>query len=144
MPPLPRALRRTLTGVGLPSDPGRRVPSAPDEARNEVCARMGSLSPVHWAIVIVVVLLLFGSRKLPDMARGLGQSMRILKAETRGLQEDDRAHTSTAAGEPGTTAAPNPPTVSGTATPTTPERPHGTAHPDAAAERPSSAERDAS
>ena len=43
---------------------------------------MGSLSPVHWAIVIVVVLLLFGSRKLPDMARGLGQSMRILKAET--------------------------------------------------------------
>ena len=52
---------------------------------------MGSLSPVHWAIVIVVVLLLFGSRKLPDMARGLGQSMRILKAETRGMQDDDEA-----------------------------------------------------
>jgi sec-independent protein translocase protein TatA len=102
---------------------------------------MGSLSPVHWAIVIVVVLLLFGSRKLPDMARGLGQSMRILKAETRGLQEDDRAHTSSAAGEPGTTASP---TTSGTATSSTPERPSGTAHPDAAAERPSSAERDAS
>jgi sec-independent protein translocase protein TatA len=99
---------------------------------------MGSLSPVHWAIVIVVVLLLFGSRKLPDMARGLGQSMRILKAETRGLQEDDRAHTSSAPGQPGTTAAPGP------ASPSTPERPSGTAHPDAAAERPSSAERDAS
>ena len=65
---------------------------------------MGSLSPVHWAIVIVVVLLLFGSRKLPDMARGLGQSMRILKAETRGLQEDDRAHTSSAPGQPGSSA----------------------------------------
>jgi sec-independent protein translocase protein TatA len=99
---------------------------------------MGSLSPVHWAIVIVVVLLLFGSRKLPDMARGLGQSMRILKAETRGLQEDDRAHTSSAPGQPGTTAAQGP------ASPSTPERPSGTAHPDAAAERPSSAERDAS
>jgi sec-independent protein translocase protein TatA len=99
---------------------------------------MGSLSPVHWAIVIVVVLLLFGSRKLPDMARGLGQSMRILKAETRGLQEDDRAHTSPTPGQPGTTTPPGP------ATPSTPERSSGTAHPDAAAERPPSAERDAS
>jgi sec-independent protein translocase protein TatA len=52
---------------------------------------MGSLSPVHWAIVIVVVLLLFGSRKLPDMARGLGQSMRILKAESRAMSEDGRS-----------------------------------------------------
>jgi sec-independent protein translocase protein TatA len=102
---------------------------------------MGSLSPVHWAIVIVVVLLLFGSRKLPDMARGLGQSMRILKAETRGLQEDDRAHTSATTREPGTSTSPNP---SGTAAPSTPERSSGTAHPDAAADRPPSAERDAS
>jgi sec-independent protein translocase protein TatA len=93
---------------------------------------------VHWAIVIVVVLLLFGSRKLPDMARGLGQSMRILKAETRGLREDDRAHTSPTPGQPGTTTPPGP------ATPSTPERSNGTAHPDAAAERPPSAERDAS
>ena len=105
---------------------------------------MGSLSPVHWAIVIVVVLLLFGSRKLPDMARGLGQSMRILKAETRGLQEDDRAHTSATTGEPRTTGSPASPPASGTAAPSTPERPNGTAHPDAAADRPSSAERDAS
>lgn len=102
---------------------------------------MGSLSPVHWAIVIVVVLLLFGSRKLPDMARGLGQSMRILKAETRGLQEDDRAHTSRTTGETGPGAAP---TAAGTAAPSTPERPGGTARPDAASDRPSSAERDAS
>jgi sec-independent protein translocase protein TatA len=102
---------------------------------------MGSLSPVHWAIVIVVVLLLFGSRKLPDMARGLGQSMRILKAETRGLQEDDRAHASSTTAEPGPGA---PPTPSGTSTPSTPDRPSGTARPDAAADRPSSAERDAS
>lgn len=99
---------------------------------------MGSLSPVHWAIVIVVVLLLFGSRKLPDMARGLGQSMRILKAETRGLQDDDKHHTAhTSAGEPGSSA----PTPS---SPTTPERSNGTAHPAAGAERPPSAERDAS
>ena len=108
---------------------------------------MGSLSPVHWAIVIVVVLLLFGSRKLPDMARGLGQSMRILKAETRGLQEDDRTHSSPGTNAPGTSAPSTsaaPPPVTGSTAPTTPERQSGTAHPDAAADRPSSAERDAS
>jgi sec-independent protein translocase protein TatA len=44
----------------------------------------------EWVIVAVVgVVLLFGAKKLPDMARGLGQSMRIFKAETRGLKEDD-------------------------------------------------------
>jgi sec-independent protein translocase protein TatA len=50
---------------------------------------MGSLSPVHWAIVAVVVLVLFGSKKLPDAARGLGRSMRIFKAETKGLMGDE-------------------------------------------------------
>jgi sec-independent protein translocase protein TatA len=44
----------------------------------------------EWIIVAVIgVVLLFGAKKLPDMARGLGQSMRIFKAETRGLKEDD-------------------------------------------------------
>ncbi|OYD71850.1 Sec-independent protein translocase subunit TatA [Rhodococcus sp. OK302] len=42
---------------------------------------MGALSPTHWAIVAVVLLVLFGSKKLPDAARGLGRSMRILKTE---------------------------------------------------------------
>jgi sec-independent protein translocase protein TatA len=101
---------------------------------------MGSLSPVHWAIVIVVVLLLFGSRKLPDMARGLGQSMRILKAETRGMADDDRA--SSSRGEV-TTANGDSGTPSSTSGPTS-ERPSGTTGPAAGAERPSSAERDAS
>jgi sec-independent protein translocase protein TatA len=45
----------------------------------------------EWIIVAVIgVVLLFGAKKLPDMARGLGQSMRIFKAETRGLTEDDQ------------------------------------------------------
>lgn len=47
---------------------------------------MGALSPVHWAIIAVVILLLFGARRLPDMARGLGQSLRIFKAETQDLR----------------------------------------------------------
>ncbi|MGW4892862.1 Sec-independent protein translocase subunit TatA [Kitasatospora sp. NPDC004240] len=46
--------------------------------------------PWHLLIVIAVLLLLFGSSKLPDAARALGRSMRILKAETHALREDGR------------------------------------------------------
>ena len=44
---------------------------------------MGELSPWHWAIVIGVAVLLFGAKRLPDAARSLGRSARILKAELR-------------------------------------------------------------
>lgn len=44
---------------------------------------MGEMSPWHWAIVIGVAVLLFGARRLPDAARSLGRSARILKAELR-------------------------------------------------------------
>ncbi|MGW4892626.1 Sec-independent protein translocase subunit TatA [Kitasatospora sp. NPDC004240] len=47
------------------------------------------LEPWHIVVVLAVVVLLFGSKKLPEMARGLGKSMRILKAETKALREDD-------------------------------------------------------
>ena len=40
-------------------------------------------------ILVLIVLLLFGSKKLPDAARGIGRSLRIFKAETKGLMEDD-------------------------------------------------------
>ncbi len=40
-------------------------------------------------IVLVVVLVVFGSKRLPDSARSLGRSMRIFKAETKGLRSDD-------------------------------------------------------
>jgi len=45
---------------------------------------MGELSAWHWAIVVVVAMLLFGSRRLPDAARSIGRSARILRAELRG------------------------------------------------------------
>ncbi|MGW2542754.1 Sec-independent protein translocase subunit TatA, partial [Kitasatospora sp. NPDC001574] len=48
-----------------------------------------ALEPWHLLLVLAVVMLLFGSKKLPDLARGLGRSMRILKAETRALHEDE-------------------------------------------------------
>jgi sec-independent protein translocase protein TatA len=52
---------------------------------------LGDLFDSPWKILIiaVVILVLFGSRKLPDAARSLGRSMRILKAEVRDLHDDD-------------------------------------------------------
>ena len=46
---------------------------------------MGELSPWHLLIVVAAFVLLFGANKLPQMARSVGQSMRIFKAETRAL-----------------------------------------------------------
>jgi sec-independent protein translocase protein TatA len=40
-------------------------------------------------IIVLVVLLLFGGRKLPEVARGTGRALRIFKAETKGLMTDD-------------------------------------------------------
>jgi len=50
---------------------------------------MGAARPWHIIVLVVVLVLLFGAKRLPDAARSLGRSMRILKAETRGLAEDD-------------------------------------------------------
>jgi len=52
---------------------------------------IGDLFDSPWKILIVAVVLivLFGSKKLPDAARSLGSSMRILKSEVSSLHEDD-------------------------------------------------------
>lgn len=52
---------------------------------------MRSLGGTEIILLLVVVLLLFGAKRLPDAARGLGRSLRILKAETRGLTEENSA-----------------------------------------------------
>jgi sec-independent protein translocase protein TatA len=67
---------------------------------------MGFDSPSHWAILAVIVIALFGYKKLPDAARSLGRSLRIFKTEIKGMGEDDAARN--AAKE--TPALPAPPT----------------------------------
>jgi sec-independent protein translocase protein TatA len=40
-------------------------------------------------IICLVLLVLFGAKRLPDFARGTGRALRIFKAETKGLMDDD-------------------------------------------------------
>jgi sec-independent protein translocase protein TatA len=40
---------------------------------------MGEFSPIHWLIVLGIILLLFGGRKIPELARGLGEGIRSFK-----------------------------------------------------------------
>jgi sec-independent protein translocase protein TatA len=60
---------------------------------------IGDLFDSPWKILIVAVVLivLFGSKKLPVAARSLGRSMRILKSEVSGLHDDDEAEQTAAA-----------------------------------------------
>ena len=47
--------------------------------------------PGGWELVLIVlvILLLFGAKKLPELARGTGRALRIFKSETKGLVDDD-------------------------------------------------------
>ena len=49
--------------------------------------------PGGWELILVVlvIMVLFGAKRLPEASRSLGRSMRIFKAETKGLREDDEA-----------------------------------------------------
>jgi sec-independent protein translocase protein TatA len=49
---------------------------------------MRALEPWHFLILVLVVLLLFGGKRLPDAARGLGRSLRIFKSEVKQMQDD--------------------------------------------------------
>ncbi|GAA4034624.1 hypothetical protein GCM10022247_69840 [Allokutzneria multivorans] len=52
---------------------------------------MPNLGGFEIIIIALVVVLLFGAAKLPTMARSIGQSMRIFKAETKAMNKDGQA-----------------------------------------------------
>lgn len=51
---------------------------------------MPNLKPMEILLIVLVVLLLFGARRLPDLARSIGKSLKIFKSEVRDLRDDDR------------------------------------------------------
>jgi len=52
---------------------------------------LGNFRGQEWIIILLIILLLFGARKLPDLARGVGRSMKIFRSEVKDLKSDDAA-----------------------------------------------------
>lgn len=50
-------------------------------------------SPIHWVIVAVVILILFGGRKIPEVMRGLGEGIRSFKEGMAGSSHTPPAQT---------------------------------------------------
>ena len=50
---------------------------------------IGMPQGAEWIVILAIVILVFGAAKLPDLARGTGQALRIFKAETKGLRDGD-------------------------------------------------------
>ncbi len=50
---------------------------------------IGDLGTPELLIILAIVILVFGASKLPELARGSGRALRIFKAETKGLADDD-------------------------------------------------------
>ena len=65
--------------------------------------------PGGWELVLILAVftLLFGAKRMPDAARSLGRSMRIFKAETKGLRDDDGDGLDDRTGKPMPPAAPS-------------------------------------
>lgn len=77
---------------------------------------MGFDAPWHWVVLAILVIALFGYKKLPDAARSLGRSLRIFKTEIKGMKDDDDARAAARAAIVPPAVAAAPPTV----TPPTP------------------------
>ena len=79
----------------------------------------------HPILLVLVLVLLFGAKRLPDAARGLGRSLRIFKAETEGLRTDGTIQAPTALDPnpvpPLTNPVPVPPQATPQAAPHSPE-----------------------
>jgi sec-independent protein translocase protein TatA len=50
---------------------------------------LAGLGAPELLIIVGIIVLLFGAKKLPELARGSGRALRIFKAETKGLMDDD-------------------------------------------------------
>jgi TatA/E family protein of Tat protein translocase len=56
---------------------------------------MAGIGATEIILILLVVVLLFGAKKLPELARGSGRALRIFKSETKGLMDDDKTEDDT-------------------------------------------------
>jgi sec-independent protein translocase protein TatA len=50
---------------------------------------LGNLKPLELGLIVLVIVVLFGAKKLPDLARSIGKSARILKSEAKAMKGDN-------------------------------------------------------
>ncbi len=50
---------------------------------------MGALSPMHLAVVAIIALLVFGPKKLPELAKGIGEAMKEFKKSMHSVDEPE-------------------------------------------------------
>lgn len=67
---------------------------------------IGGLGATELLIIGAVIVMMFGATKLPELARGSGQALRIFKSETKGLHDDDAATKPSAVTQATTAAEP--------------------------------------
>ena len=67
---------------------------------------LGALQPGHLIVVLVIVLLIFGPGKLPELGKSLGDGIRELKKATTGEEETAKASTTTTTTTAATAAQP--------------------------------------
>ena len=72
---------------------------------------MPNLKGWEWLIIVALILLLFGAKRLPDAARGLGRSLRIFKAVTKGLAEKGDSSSDAAAADSTASVESTPPSA---------------------------------
>lgn len=58
-----------------------------------------AIKPWHIVVLVIVIVLLFGAKRLPDLAKSVGQSLKIFKNEVKDLTGDDK-DTSVTPGQP--------------------------------------------
>jgi sec-independent protein translocase protein TatA len=91
--------------------------------------------PSTWAIIAIAALVLFGYKRLPEVTRSVGKSLRIFKTEMKGMNSDDVARDAADAAKSATTE-PAPPAV-----PAAPPAPAVPAAPPAPGAEPTGSER---
>ena len=84
---------------------------------------MPNLRPTELIIILLIIVLLFGAKKLPELAKSIGQSMKIFRAETKtddpATQQTVNTVSDAPAPAPAAAPAPAPVTMNATAAPTT-------------------------
>jgi sec-independent protein translocase protein TatA len=93
-------------------------------------------APWHWVVLALVVIALFGYKRMPDAARSLGRSLRIFRTEIKGMTDDDAARA--AKSQPELPQAPDAPAPAVPTMPSVPSVPSVPSDPPADAAKPES------